>query len=90
MDAHDLEGSAVFSGLRWIPKAGWRGRYINMRRFNGMFMVLLKLKDLLVLFVKSIEFLPGPEFPSPSRRDMTFAVESVVKPYPFLAHHHLR
>ena len=45
-------------------------------------MVLLQLKDPLELFVKSREFLPGSGFLS--RRDMTSAVESDVKPNSFL------
>ena len=43
-------------------------------------MVFLQLKDPLELFVKSREFLPG----FLSRRDMTLAVESDVKPNSFL------
>ena len=45
-------------------------------------MVLLQLKDPLELFVKSREFLPGSGFLS--RRDMSLAVESDVKPNSFL------
>ena len=41
-------------------------------------MVLLQLKDPLELFMKRREFLPGSGFLS--RRDMTLAVESDVKP----------
>ena len=45
-------------------------------------MVLMQLKDPLERFVKSREFLPGSGFLS--RRDMTYAVESDVKPNSFL------
>ena len=45
-------------------------------------MVLLQLKDPLELFVKRREFLPGSGFLS--RRDMTLAVESDVKPHSFI------
>ena len=45
-------------------------------------MVLLQLKDLMELFMKSREFLPGSGFLS--RRDMTYDVESNVKPNSFL------
>ena len=45
-------------------------------------MVLLQLKDPLELFVKRREFLPGLGILS--RRDMTKAVESDVKPQTFL------
>ena len=62
------------------------GRYINVRRCGGLSMVLLQLKDPLELFVKSIEFPPGSGFLS--RRDMTWAVESDVKPHSFLPFAH--
>ena len=45
-------------------------------------MVFLQLKVPLELFVKSREFLPGSGFLS--RRDMTAAVKSDVKPNSFL------
>ena len=45
-------------------------------------MVLLQQKDPLELSSKSREFLPGSGFLS--RRDMTYAVESDVKPNSFL------
>ena len=45
-------------------------------------MVLLQLKDHLELFVKRREFFPGSRFLS--RRDMTLAVKSDVKPNSFL------
>ena len=63
------------------PQAGGPGRYINVRRCGGLPMVLL-LKDPLELFLKIREFLPGSGFLS--RRDMTLAVESDVKPNSFL------
>ena len=45
------------SSLRWVPtKAGWPGRYINLRCCGGLSMVLLQLKDPLELFVKRREF----------------------------------
>ena len=61
---------------------GWPGHSINVRHCGGLSMVLLQLKDPLELFVKSREFLPGSGFLS--RRDMTLAVESDVKPNSFL------
>ena len=45
-------------------------------------MVLLPLKDPLELFVKRREFLPSSSYLS--RRDMTLAVESDVKPQTLL------
>ena len=52
---------------------GWPGRHIymniNVRRYGGLSMVLLQLKDPLELFVKRREFLPGSGFLS--RLDMT-------------------
>ena len=45
-------------------------------------MVLLQLKDPLELFVKGRKFLPSSRFLS--RRDMTYAAESDVKPNSFL------
>ena len=50
-------------------RAGWPGRFINVRRFGGLCMGLLQLKDPLELFVKRRVFLSG--FVSLSRRDMT-------------------
>ena len=64
------------------PQAGWPGRYIDVRRFGGLPMVLLQQKDPLELFVKRREFLPGSGFLS--RRDMIYAVKSDVKPNSFL------
>ena len=60
-----------------VPRAGWPGRFINVRRGWGLSMVILQLKDLFELFVKRREFLPGSGFLS--RRDI-YAVESDVKP----------
>ena len=56
----------------------WPGRIINVRRCGELYMVFLELKDPLELFVDRREFLPSSGFLS--RRDMTFAVESDVKP----------
>ena len=64
------------------PQAGWPGRCINVRRCGGLSMVPLQLKDPLELFVNSREFLSSSGFLS--RRDMTLAVESDVKPNSFL------
>ena len=49
--------------------AGWPGRSINEWRCGGLSMVLLQLKDLLELFAKSRDFLPGSGFLS--RRNIT-------------------
>ena len=88
----DLEYRRIQVTLDWhginplIPpldlQAGWPGRYINVRHCRGLLMVLLQQKDPLELFVKSREFLPGSGFLS--RLDMTYAVESDVKPNSFL------
>ena len=60
------------------PLAGWHGCYTNVRRCQGMSMVLQQQKDpLLELFEKSRKFLSSPKFPP--RRGMTYAVESEVK-----------
>ena len=64
------------------PQAGWPDRYINVWRCRGLSMVLMQLKEPLELFVKSREFPPGSGFLS--RRDMTWAVESDVKPNSYL------
>ena len=47
------------SRLRWIAIAGWPGRYLNVRHYWRLSMVLLQLKDPLELFVKRREFLSG-------------------------------
>ena len=60
--------------------AGWSGRYINVRRYGGLSMVVLQLKDALELIVKRREFLLGSVFLS--RRHMNLAVESDVKTIP--------
>ena len=51
-----------------LRKAGWPGRYMNVRCCGGLSMVLLQLKDPLELFLKSREFLPGSGFLS--RREL--------------------
>ena len=61
---------------------GLPGRYINVRRYGGLSMVLLQLKNPLELLVKRKEFLLGSR--SLSRRDMAYAVESDIKPNSFL------
>ena len=43
-------------------EAGWPGHYINVRRYSGLSMVPLQLKDPLELFVMRREFLPSSKF----------------------------
>ena len=52
---------------RWFesllnPQAGWPGHYINVRRCEGLSMVLLQLKYSFELFMKRREFLSVPGF----------------------------
>ena len=63
------------------PQAGCPARYENVQHCRGLSLVLLQLKDSLELFVKRRDLLPGSGFLS--RRDMTLAVKSAVKPHSF-------
>ena len=76
MDAPTHSVSSILSN----EIQAWPGRIINVRRCGELYMVFLELKDPLELlvFVDRREFLPSSGFLS--RRDMTFAVESDVKP----------
>ena len=68
------------SSRHWFPKvAGCRSRCINVQRCGGLYMVLLQLKDPLERSVNRRKFLLGSGFLS--RRDMTSAVESDIKPH---------
>ena len=65
------------------PLAGRPGRYIDVLRFEGRAgALLLQPKVTLKLFAKRREFITGSGFLT--RRDMTLAVESDVKPHTFL------
>ena len=73
-----------FESLLGPQKEGWHGRYINVRPCGGLSMVFMQLKDPLELFLKRREFLTRPVPGFLSRRDMTYAVESHVKPHSFV------
>ena len=50
------------SSRRFPTNVGWPCRYISVRLFEGLSMVLQQMKDPLELFVKRREFLPVSGF----------------------------